>query len=180
VGEWITLFWGESGDCTSCKTATLRAIMVLQEMGLVSFGSLFGPYAGVVKRVVGVGQGARSSRTFFFNFVTLRNRKDSSQTLAITMKVSQSLTSISWHCGLAASEMSRSIFVPPCRGLVIQRVAAVGGAACTCADKECASLSAAARFRLDKRRCFWLRCKGMRRRWSYFWLRVRTRRRRNR
>ena len=44
-----------------------------QEMDLVPFGFLVGPYAGVVKRVAGVGGGARRSRNFFFNLVTLRN-----------------------------------------------------------------------------------------------------------
>ena len=76
--------------CTSVKMATLRAIMVRQERDLVSFGSRSGPYAGVVKRVVGVGGGARSACTLFFIVVTLRNRKKSSETLAITTKVCQS------------------------------------------------------------------------------------------
>ena len=43
---------------------------------LVSFGCILGPYAGVVKRVAGAGGGSRSSRTFFFIFVTLRNQRN--------------------------------------------------------------------------------------------------------
>ena len=84
AGEWITLLGEGSEDCTSVKIATLWAIMVLWEIGLVSFGYLFGPYAGMMKSVLGVGGGARISRNLFFNFATLRNRQDFSKTLAIT------------------------------------------------------------------------------------------------
>ena len=91
-----------SGDCTGVKMATLRAIMVCRERGLVSFVFRLGPYAGVVKRVLGGGGCARSSRTFFFNVVTLRNRNKSSNTLAITIKVCQFQTQVfvaSWFGG---------------------------------------------------------------------------------
>ena len=117
----------------------------------------------MVKRFVGVGGGARSSSTFSSIFPTLGNRKKSSRILAIKAKVFQSHTSFSWHCGSAASELSCSILVSSCRGLVIQRVAGVGGGAFTCADNGCVCLSAAVRFRLEKRRCIGLRGKGMRR-----------------
>jgi len=67
-----------SGHSISVKDATLRTIMFLRGSGLVSFGSLFCPFAGVVKRVAGVGGGFQSARTFFFTFVTLKNSKESS------------------------------------------------------------------------------------------------------
>jgi len=82
------------GDCTSVQTATLRAIIVWQERGLVCFGSLLCPYVGVVIKVVGVGEGARSSRTLVFILVTLRNRKESSKSLTITTNICQSRTQL--------------------------------------------------------------------------------------
>ena len=72
VGEWITCLLG-STDCTVVIDATLLAVMVQWEMGLVSFGSLLGPQAGLVKRVASVAGGARSSRTFFLISATRRN-----------------------------------------------------------------------------------------------------------
>ena len=82
-----------------------------RETDLVSFDFLLGPYAGVVKRVAGVGGGARKSRTFFFIFLTLRSRNKFSRTLDITTKVCLSRPNFSWQRGLAESELSRSI---PC------------------------------------------------------------------
>ena len=76
--------------------------------GLAGFASRLGPSAGVVKRVPGVGEGARSSRTF----VTPRNRNESSRTFAITAKVCQLQTSFSWHRCLMAIGLSRSISFP--------------------------------------------------------------------
>ena len=80
-------FWGGSRHCTGVRNATLRAIVVWWERDCVSFRSLLGPYAGVVKRVAGVGRGFRSACTFFFMFITLRNRKEFSKTLAIKANV---------------------------------------------------------------------------------------------
>ena len=64
--------------------------------------------------------------------------EESFKTLSIKVKVCESQTSFSWHCDFAASELSRSISVFPCRGLAIQRVTSVGGGAITCADNGCA------------------------------------------
>ena len=80
--------------------------------GLAIFASLLGPSAGVVKRVAGVMEGARSSSTFFSILVTLRNRNESSRTFAITAKVCQLQTSFSWHRCLMAIGLSRSISFP--------------------------------------------------------------------
>jgi len=88
--------------------------------GLVSFGSVLGPYAVVVKRVVGVGGGARSSHTFLIIFVTLRNRNKSSKTFVIKAKVCAAQTSFSWQRGLTGSELCRSMSVSPSRGLVLR------------------------------------------------------------
>ena len=71
------------------QKASLRAIMARWETDLVSFGSLLGPYAGVAKRVVGVGGGASSTRTFFSIFVMLRNINKFSNTLAVTIQFCQ-------------------------------------------------------------------------------------------
>ena len=81
--------------------------------GLVSFGSLLGPYSAVVKRVAGVREGARSSRTFFFIFVTLRNRKESFKTLDITVNVCELHPNLSWHRGFCGKRLSRSILFLP-------------------------------------------------------------------
>ena len=77
---------GGLGHCTDVKDATLRAIMVWRERDLVSFFSLSGPYAGVVKRVASVGGGSRNACTLFFILITLRNRKESSRTFRIKAK----------------------------------------------------------------------------------------------
>ena len=118
--QWVKglLFLGRPAHCISVKNATVRAIMFLQQSGLVSFGSPLGPYGGVVKRVAGVGGGARSSRTFFFTFVTLRNSKKSSQPLVITASVCQSKSSLSWSLSFAAhSRRERVCLTEPCRVL---------------------------------------------------------------
>ena len=51
--------------------------------------------------------------TCFFILVTLRDRKRSSKTLAITTQVCQSNYNFSWHRVLAGSELSRSISCLP-------------------------------------------------------------------
>jgi len=92
--------------------------MVWRESGFVSFGSLFGPYAIIVKKVAGVGGGARSARTFFFPADSLKNSKESSQTLAITAKVCKSKTSLSWPLGFAARSRGEKVcMTEPCRVL---------------------------------------------------------------
>ena len=91
--------------------------MVWRKRGLVSSSFSFDPSAGVVKRVAGVGGGSCSSGSFFSIFMTLRNRKEFSQTLAITTKVCQSHTSLSWHRGFATNKLSRSISLSPPSGL---------------------------------------------------------------
>ena len=87
--------------------------MVWLKRDLVSFGFLSSSYAGVVDRVVGVGEFARSACTFFVIFVTHRDRKKSSKTLAITTQVCQSKSNFSWHRVLAGSELPRSISCLP-------------------------------------------------------------------
>ena len=81
---------GGLGHCTGVKDATLRAIMVWRERDLVSFFSLSGPYAGVVKRVAGVGGDSGSACTLFPICVLLRNQKESFKPLAIKAKVCES------------------------------------------------------------------------------------------
>ena len=69
----------------------------------------------MVKRVAGVGGGASSPLTFFSIFVSLKNRKVSSQTLAITANICHSKTSLSWPLGLAAhSRGDRARLSEPC------------------------------------------------------------------
>ena len=122
----------EDRHCISVKNPTLRAIMVVHESSLVSFGSLFGPFAGVVKRVAGVGGGARRPRSFFSTFEPLKNSKDSSQTLAITAKVCQSKTSLCWPLCFAAHSRGEGVcLTEPCRaaqdGLTPLHLAAMNG-----------------------------------------------------
>ena len=95
VSEWMTEVLGvvrlhRPQRCNRCSNH-----------GLATF--LLGSYSGLVKRVTGVGGGARSARTFFFIFVTPGNRKESSQTLDFAAIVCQSRTSFSRHRGFAAS-----------------------------------------------------------------------------
>ena len=104
---------------------------------LVSFDFLLGPCAGVVKRVAGVGGGSRSSRTFFFIFVTSM-RKKCSKTLAIMTKVCQSKPNVSWHRGLAESELSRSISCLPLSRFGITEGHGLGGGERTFAERGCA------------------------------------------
>ena len=137
------------------------------------------PYAGVVKRV-GVGGCSRSSRTFFFIFVTLGNRKKSSKPLAITTKVCQSKPNFLWHRSLVGSELSRSI---PC--LPFSRFGNAKGRGCGRGrthlhGERDACLSAAAHRSMEVRRCIWLRGKDMRRWLSSFWRRGRSRMRKPR
>ena len=169
MGTWTTISF-RTGTLHQHQSGNPAGHHVLTESGLVSFGPRLGPHVSVVKSVAGVGGGARSARTFFINFGTLRNRKESSRTLAITVSVCQSHTSFSWHRGFAASELSRSICFSPCRSLVIERVTGAGWRARTCAARGDACLRAAARRRLETRRFIWLRTAGMRRWWSSFWI----------
>jgi len=109
----MTVFWDRATACTNVRMATLRATIVWRERDLVSFGSRLGSYAGVVNWVVGVGEGAKIACTFFFIFVTLRDRKRSSKTLAITTQVCHSKSNFSWHRVLTGSELSRFISCLP-------------------------------------------------------------------
>jgi hypothetical protein len=126
-----------------------------------------------------VAWSARNSRAFFFIFVTLRNRKESSKSFDITASVCQFRTSFSWHRGFAASELPRLISCLP-----LSRSENAEGRGCGRArthsrgERGCDCLSAAARRRMATRLCMVLRCKGMRRWWISFWRRVRTWRRR--
>ena len=97
-----SLIFLRSGHCISVKDTAVRAIMGLQESGLVSFDSLLGSYAEVVKRVAGEAGGAGHSRALFLTFVTLKNSQESSLSIAVKAKVFPSKTSLSWHLGLAA------------------------------------------------------------------------------
>ena len=96
VNEWITnYFWIE-------RLNQRQDYYSSGHHGLAGFSSLVGSYAGVLKRVAGVGGGARTSRTFFCVFVTLGNRKESSKHFGITASICQSHTIFSWHrflCG---------------------------------------------------------------------------------
>ena len=102
-----------------------------RETDLVPFGFRVGPYAGVVERLAGVGGGARSSRNFFFNFVTLKNEKSPQKLLPSR---SESADPNPGFRGIVVWWEVRCLTpsrFPPCRGLVIQRVAGVGGGAFT-------------------------------------------------
>ena len=118
------------------ETAPASNIQLLWPSWLGKFGFLLGSFAGVVKRVAGVGGGAKSSRTFFFTFATLKNNKESSQTLDITAKSANPTPAFR---GIVVSRKV-SCFAPsrfpPFRGLVMQRVTGVGGGARTCAARE--------------------------------------------
>jgi len=107
---WVngSLIFRDRNTVSVVQNAIVRAIIVLQESGVVSFGSVLGPYAGAVKRVLGVGGGTRISCFFSYFFDTFRERKDSSKTLVITAGVCRSQTSFLWHCGFEASDLSHS------------------------------------------------------------------------
>ena len=112
--------------------------MIWRERDCVFFGSPVGLYAGVVKRVADVGWGSRSACTLFFILITLRNRKEFSESLATKAKFCQSQTSVSCHFGFAAKRVDSLHLCFSLSRLVIDRVTGVGGGAITCADTGCA------------------------------------------
>ena len=108
MSAWITYFFFGSGNCTSVQHAALLAVMVRWERGLVCFSSLVGPNAGVVKRVVGVGGGARSARTFFFIIATIRIERNPPK-LPSRQKSANPKTAFCGIVVFAESEISCSI-----------------------------------------------------------------------
>ena len=100
--------------------------MVLQESGLVSFGPLLGPYAGVSKSFAGVGGGATRSRTNFFTVFTLKNSKEFSQSLAITTNVCPFKPNFPGLVVWREVSCLAPSFVYPFRGLFLQFVTGFG------------------------------------------------------
>ena len=113
---WVSVF-GEGMHLVSKWVIQVLGVMRLHQRpkcnscglhGLAGFGSLLGYFTGVVKRVAGVGGGEESARTFCV-FVTLGNRKESSEHLGITASICQSHNMFLWNRIFAGSELSRSI-----------------------------------------------------------------------
>ena len=88
---WVSVFGEGTPLVSDWISHVLRVVRLHRRQifgpswALVFSGSPLGSYAGVVKRVAGVGRGSRSSHTFSIVF-TLRNGKESSQTFDITAK----------------------------------------------------------------------------------------------
>ena len=148
------------------ETAPASKMQLLWPSWFGVFRISSGPLCGCGEECRGCGSVSKESTYLFFIFVTLGNRKESSKTLDITASVCQSHASFSRYRAFAVSELSRSISC-----LAMQRVMGLGWGPPTYVGRGDACLSAAARRRMDTRRCMLLRGTGMRRWWTSFWRR---------
>ena len=115
VSEWITRFLRDRETAPAFKDASLRSAMVAGN-GLGLFRFSFVPLCRCGEEGRGCGRSFKKCMHLLLYFCYYHESQKFYITLAIKAKVCESQISFSWHRDFAASELSRSIAVSPCRG----------------------------------------------------------------